>query len=97
LENAVLVEYLQMFCDIRLTTAIPHVLVLVEGVPLLATRAMMRMNTRARRKHIPMSSRSLLLGVGWMGNFILSCVCEQWSELLIKGMRYHDIDGYLSI
>lgn len=64
-----------------LTTAIPHVFVLVDGVPLLATLAMMRMNIRAKREHIPMSSRSLFLEVGWIGNFILvNDYIEQWSE-----------------
>lgn len=55
----------------KLTTAIPHVFVLVDGVPLSATLAMMRMNIRARRQHIAMSSRSLFRAVGWIENFIL--------------------------
>lgn len=55
----------------KLTTAIPHVFVLVDGVPLSATLAIMRMNIRARRQHIAMSSRNLFRAVGWMENFIL--------------------------
>lgn len=57
-----------------LTTAIPHVFVLVEGVPLLAIRAIIRIKVTARKDPMVMSSRNLFLRVGSIGirKFILT-------------------------
>lgn len=49
----------------------PQVFVLVEGVPLSATRAMTRINVIRMSTPNTMSKRNLFLGVGSMGNFIL--------------------------
>jgi len=55
-----------------LTTAIPHVFVLVDGVPLMAIREIIRMKVTAKRDAMVMSRRNLFLWVGSMGirNFI---------------------------